>query len=122
MAGDQDSTLPDDIRKSTAIHNVKSVSEQTALLSNLAYSNLITNVNLAQQNAVSHQQAMNQLQITVTAKVVNLIANLSPLEAAAAVKVDTGNDVAEMIAELKAALASFSPSPAPEPDGKADGK
>jgi hypothetical protein len=107
MATDLTSALPDDIRESIAIGNVKSVAEQPSMLSNLAYANLIANVNLAGQNAVSNQQAMNQLALTVTGKVVNLVANFSPLEAAAVVKLDTGNDIAEQLADLKGTIASF---------------
>jgi hypothetical protein len=110
MATDLTSALPDDIRESIAIGNVKSVAEQPSMLSNLAYANLIANVNLAGQNAVSNQQAMNQLALTVTGKVVNLVANFSPLEAAAVVKLDTGNDVAEQLADLKGTLAAFQQS------------
>ncbi len=107
MATDLTSALPDDIRESIAIGNVKSVAEQPSMLSNLAYANLIANVNLSQQNAVSNQQAMNQLGLTVTGKVVNLVANLSPMEAVAVVKMDTGNDVAQQLADLKGTLAAF---------------
>jgi hypothetical protein len=109
MALDGTSALPDDIRESIAIGNVKSVAEQPSMLSNLAYANLISNVNLSQQNAVSNQQAMNQLGITVTGKVVNLVANLSPMEAVAVVKMDTGNDIAEQLSDIKGTLAAFSP-------------
>jgi hypothetical protein len=100
----------DDIRESIAIGNVKSVAEQSSMLSNLAYANLISNVNLAQQNAVSNQQAMNQLGLTVTGKVVNLVANLSPMEAVAVVKMDTGNDIAQQLSDIKGTLASFAPA------------
>ena len=109
MALDGTSALPDDIRESIAIGNVKSVAEQPSMLSNLAYANLISNVNLSQQNAVSNQQAMNQLGITVTGKVVNLVANLSPMEAVAVVKMDTGNDIAEQLSDIKGTLSAFSP-------------
>jgi Killing trait len=102
MAIDETSSaLPDDIRESIAIGNVKSVAEQPSMLSNLAYANLIANVNLSQQNAVSNQQAMNQLLISVTGKVVDLLANQSPMEAAAAVKSETGGDAAQESADLK---------------------
>jgi hypothetical protein len=111
MAKDTSSALPDDIRESIAIGNVKSVAEQSSMLSNLAYANLISNVNLSQQNAVSNQQAMNQLGLTVTGKIVNLVANLSPLEAVAVVKMDTGNDIAEQMADLSATLKSFGGKP-----------
>ncbi|MEM9216681.1 MAG: RebB family R body protein [Cyanobacteria bacterium P01_F01_bin.150] len=100
-----DSNLPGDIRESIAIANAKSVAEQPAMLSNLTYSNSISNINLSQQNAVSNQQALNQLGITVTGKAVNRVSNLSPMEAVAVVKMDTGNDVAEQISDLKAAIA-----------------
>jgi hypothetical protein len=92
------------ITDAVATSNVTSIASQPAMLSNLAFANLVQNVNLSQQNAVSNQQAMNQLGITVTGKVVNLIANLSPLEAASATHVLTGNTVAEDIADLRAAL------------------
>ncbi|HBB88617.1 MAG TPA: R body protein [Blastocatellia bacterium] len=111
MAIDGTSSLPDDIRESIAIGNVKSVAEQSSMLSNLAYANLISNVNLSQQNAVSNQQAMNQLGLTVTGKVVNLVANLSPMEAVAVVKMDTGNDIAQQLSDIKGTLASFAPTP-----------
>jgi Killing trait len=103
--GGNSSALPDDIRESIAIGNVKSVAEQPSMLANLAYANLLQNVNLSQQNAVSNQQAANQLQLTVTGKAVNLISNLSPMEAVAVTKMDTGNDIAQQISDLKAAIA-----------------
>jgi hypothetical protein len=109
------SVLPDDIREAIAIGNVKSVAEQSSMLSNLAYANLISNTNLAQQNAVSNQQGLNQLGATVTGKSVNLVANLNPLEAVAAVKLDTGNDVAEQLADIQGTLQAFSPAPPPPP-------
>jgi len=106
------SALPNDIRESIAIGNVKSVAEQPSMLSNLAYANQIGNVNLSQQNAVANQQAMNQLALTVTGKVVNLISNLSPMEGIAVTKLNTGNDIAQQIADLKAAIAPLTnPSP-----------
>ena len=105
--GGNQSVLPDDIRESIAIGNVKSVAEQSSMLSNLAYANLIGNVNLSQQNAVSNQQSFNQLGITVTGKTVNRVAMLTPMEAVAVVKLDTGNDVAEQMADLSAEVKAF---------------
>jgi hypothetical protein len=101
------SALPNDIREAVAIANVKSVAEQPSMLSNLAFANLIGNVNLSQQNAVSNQQSINQLAVSVTGKAVNAVANLSPMEAVAVAKLDTGNDVAEQISDLKATVASL---------------
>ncbi|MBD2502134.1 RebB family R body protein [Anabaena azotica] len=97
------SGLPNDIRESIAIANAKSVAEQPAMLSNLAFANLVTNTNLAQQNALANQQAMYQMSVTVTAKAVNKISDLSPVEALAITKLDTSNDVAQQIADLKVA-------------------
>jgi hypothetical protein len=53
---------------------------------------------------------MNQLGVTVTGKIVNLVANLSPMEAVAVVKMDTGNDIAQQISDLKAAVAPLTKS------------
>lgn len=100
-------TLPTEIVQSIAIGNAKSVAEQPAMLSNLAYSNTIANTNLSQQNAVANQQAMNELSISVVGKTVNNISNLGPLAARSAVDVLTDNELAQTIADLKAALQAF---------------
>ena len=52
-SGSSSSALPDDIRESIAIGNVKSVAEQSSMLSNLAYANLISNVNLSHSQGSS---------------------------------------------------------------------
>lgn len=90
-----------------AIANLKSVAEQPAMLSNLAYSNVVANTNLSQQNAVANQQAMNELGIAIVGKVVNSLTNLSPLEARSAVDVLTDNALADEIASLRAAVQAF---------------
>jgi len=90
------------------ISNLKSVAEQPAMLSNLAYSNTITNTNLSQQNAVANQQAMNELGISIVGKTVNKVSDLGPLEARSAVDVLTDNALADEIASLKAVIQSFS--------------
>jgi hypothetical protein len=115
MARDSDSTLPDDIRESIAIGTVDSVAGQSSSLSNLAYANSISNVNLSQQNTVSNQQAINQVGVSVLGKAVNLVADLSPMEAVAVVKLDTGNDVAEQLGDLKATVNAFPNLPGPIP-------
>ncbi|NQZ57605.1 MAG: RebB family R body protein [Lentisphaeraceae bacterium] len=63
--------LPDDIVSGVAIANLKSISEQPAMLSNLAYSNIVSTINLSHQNAVSNQQSLNELGVTVLGKAVN---------------------------------------------------
>ncbi len=115
--------IPEEVLKAIAVANVKAIAEQPAMLSNLAFANLVNNVNLSQQNAVSNQQAMNQLAITVTGKIVNLLANLTPLEAVAATHLFTGNEMAEDLADLKAADEAFSsPSPTTEGGGETGGE
>ena len=102
-----DYNLPSDIVQSVAIGNLKSISEQPAMISNLAYSNVITTTNLSQQNAVSNQQAMNEVGISVVGKTVNNVANLGPLEARSAVDILTNDELAQTIADLKSAVQAF---------------
>jgi hypothetical protein len=102
-----DPPLPEEVLQTIAISNAKSVSEQPAMLSNLAFGNNASNANLSQQNAVSNQQAMNELNVVVTGKAINLVANLSPTEALSTSQLFTGNTVAEEIADLKASVDSL---------------
>ncbi len=90
-----------------AIASIKSIAEQPAMLSNLAYANTVANTNLSQQNAVANQQAMNQLGISIVGKTVNNVANLGPLEARSAVDVLTDNSLADEIASLRSTLEAF---------------
>ncbi len=89
------------------ITNLKSVGEQPAMLSNLAYSNVIANTNLSQQNAVANQQAMNELGIAIVGKTVNSVSNLGPLEARSAVDILTNDEVAQTLADLQASVDAF---------------
>ena len=115
------SVLPADIRESIALGSFMGITGQPSSLSNLAYSNTIINTNLTQQNTVNNQQAMNQVAKSVLGTTVNLVADVSPMEAVAVVKMDTGNDVAQQLMDLKGALAGFPsenatpPSTVPQP-------
>jgi len=102
--------LNDQIVEAVTVGNLKAVGEQPAMLSNLAYANLVANTNLAQQNAVANQQAMNELGIAVLGKAVNTVSNLGPLEARSAVDVLTNNELAQTIADLKATVQAFKAS------------
>lgn len=108
------SVLPDDIRESIALGSFCSITGQPSSLSNLAYSNAISNNNLTQQNTVANQQAMNEVAQSVLGNAVNLVANLNPMEAVAVTKMDTGNDIAQQIMDLQAAIAG-GPSPQVQP-------
>ncbi|MFL6628036.1 MAG: R body protein [Burkholderiaceae bacterium] len=100
-------SLPEEVVTAVAIGNLKAISEQPAMLSNLAYSNTVANTNLSQQNAVANQQAMNELGISIVAKASNTVSNLSPMEARAAVDVLTNDELAQTIADMKATLQAF---------------
>ena len=100
--------LPDEIIESTAISSLASISEQPAMLSNMAYSDTITNGNLSEQNAVANQQSMNEVGVAVTDKQVNLLSTLGPLESKSSLEILTGNALAESIADLKAIIKGFS--------------
>lgn len=103
-----DNTMDPQVLQAVAVSNLKSIAEQPAMLANLAFSNLVTNTNLAAQNAIAHQQALNELGISILGKTVNLIATLGPLEAKSAEELLTGNTIAEEIAALKAAVEALS--------------
>jgi hypothetical protein len=89
--------------EAVAIGNLKSISEQPAMLSNLAFSNTITNTNLSAQNAVANQQAINELGVSILGKTVNVVSNIGPLESKSAQEILTGNTMGELISNLKAA-------------------
>ncbi|HEX5708373.1 MAG TPA: RebB family R body protein [Pyrinomonadaceae bacterium] len=65
--------LPPEIIDAIAVSNAKSIGEQPAILANLALANQIANTNLSQQNAISNQQAMFQLQMATLSKCVEVI-------------------------------------------------
>lgn len=102
-----DSSMDDKVIEAVAIGNLKSISEQPAMLSNLAYSNTVVNTNLSMQNAVANQQAVNELGVAIVGKVVNLLTTLGPLESKSASEILTGNSVAEEIVDLKGAVQAF---------------
>lgn len=68
--------INEDIVSAIAIGNIKTIAEQPALLSNLAYANLVAVINLSQQNAVANQQSINEMGISMVARATNLISNL----------------------------------------------
>ena len=96
-------SLDPGVVEAVGIGNLKAISEQPAMLSNLAYSNTVANTNLSAQNAVSNQQALNELGVSILGKTVNVVSNLGPLESKSAQEILTGNTMGETIAALKAA-------------------
>lgn len=106
------SPLPEDVLQALTIGTVNSIGGQTASLSNLEYSNLLQNTNLTQQNTAANQQALNEVGVATLGKAVNLVANVSPTEAASITQLFTGNTMAQEIADLQA---SVGPPPPPTP-------
>lgn len=66
------SALPDDIRESVAVSNVKTLAEGPAFYSNLAFG-----------NAVAHQQGMNAIVAAIIGKVTEAIISTDPREGGA---------------------------------------
>lgn len=92
------------ITDAIATSNASSIASQPAILSNIMLANLISNINLSQQNTVAYQQALNELGIAILGKSVNLLTTLGPVEAMSVQQVLTGNALADEIADLKATL------------------
>lgn len=110
------SKLNDEVVSAVAIGNLKAISEQPAMLSNLAFANVVASNNLGQQNAVSNQRTVGELGLSVLAGGTNTVGNLGPMEARSAVDVLSNNELAQTIADLKSTLAAFtSPSGGMQP-------
>lgn len=84
---DGNENLPEAIVRSIAISNAKSIGEQPAILANLALANQIFNINLAQQNANTNQQVMNQVMMAALAKCVETIMSVDSKDPQAIEKV-----------------------------------
>lgn len=108
--------LNDQVVSAVAIGNLKAISEQPAMLSNLAFANTVSSTNLGQQNAVQSQRSVSELGISTLARGTNTVSNLDPMHARAAVEVLTNNELAQTIADLKGTVEAFSAAP-PGPDG-----
>lgn len=112
MATNPKSTLPDDNRKSFAIPHAVSVAEQSTRLMNTAYTNLINNINLSWQNAVSYQQEMFHLELATVSRCVELILSTSPSDETAAQQSEVSEQVLEMLSQMGKASSDGQPTPA----------
>lgn len=88
--------------------NAVDPAERLAELRNLAFSNFVANINLAQQNAVSNQQAMDQLGMSVVGKLVNFIL-ASDVEQSLSPSPNIGDNGTPQIPDLTAAQAESAP-------------
>ncbi|MFK2892810.1 FAD-binding monooxygenase [Dyella flagellata] len=98
-SSDSASSLPSDIVQSIAISNAHSISEQPAILANLALAQKIFNQNMQQQNAVSHQQALNQIKLAVVGKYVAMINSVGLGDQAATEKM--GEEIEKLVRQLE---------------------
>jgi hypothetical protein len=103
--------LNDQVVSATAIANLKAISEQPAMLSNLAFANSVSSTNLGQQNAVTNQRSVSDLGISTLARGTNTVSNLGPMQARSAVDALSNNELAQTIADLKAVVAGFAGAP-----------
>lgn len=87
------SALPDDLRESVAVANIKTIGEAAAYYTAMHMGNL-----------TAHAKRVDTLAETAMARSIDLINNLGPAEARAASKVLTGNDTADQILQLITAL------------------
>jgi hypothetical protein len=104
--------IPSAVTGATAVGSLTAVAGQPAMLSNLAYSNEVANVNLSGQNAVANQQAMNSLGRAVASVAVRDAANPGPAQARSDVDVLTDDGPGQALAGLAASIASLAAAPA----------
>ena len=97
----------DIVVEAVAVSGMCCISNQPAMLSNLEYSNVVANTNLSEQNAVSNQQLVSEVGVSILGKAVNMISSLGPLESKSSSEILTGNTIAEQIASLKASVQAF---------------
>ena len=83
---------------------------EPAMLSNIAYGNSTANTNLSAQNAAANQQALNEVGVSALGKAVAMVIQASPLNAASANGLLSGDSVAEEVADLKAAIIGLNPT------------
>jgi len=83
------------------------MSEQSSMLSNLAYSNVISSNDLSTKNLVFNQDAQNKLRLLILSKAVNQIQNNQPLQARSAMDMLTNNELAQTVTDLKAIVTTF---------------
>lgn len=86
--------------------NVKTIGEAGSFYTQMGFANAVANQQQAQQNALSHQQAMNAISQAATGAIVKSLIEVDPSQSVSENKLLTGNDTAAMLANLLAALNS----------------
>lgn len=103
------SNLPPPVVESLAVINAESVGGQPAILANLALANQIFATNLQQQNAVAHQQAVNQLRLAVIARCAGLVLETKDVDELPPL-LDRIQKVLDQLGQLSIALPSTPPT------------
>ena len=106
--------IPNNLIEAIANSTAMSVGEQPAILANLALANQIANTNIAQQNALSNQQAMFHLELTIVSKCVEMIASINPAGGSATQQLAAFQAIMEMFAKMNPAHTAVA-QPAPQP-------
>lgn len=91
---------------SVTISNVKTIAESGSFYAQMGFANAVANQQQAQQNALSHQQAMNQISQAATGAIVKSLIEVDPSQSVSESKLLTGNDLASTLAQLLSALNS----------------
>jgi hypothetical protein len=94
--------------------------EQLQALRATAFSNFVHNINLSQQNAVSNQQAMNQLGMAVVARLVTLLTGSEEAQTAANERIQPLNELTEAFQISQEDAASLQPQEMVDADQPAD--
>jgi len=89
------SALPDDIRESLAVSNIKTIAEAGAFFMARGFA-----------DATAHANRLNILAETAMAQAVKGLQEVDPIEAISTLKMLSGNDVATTLAQLLTSLAS----------------
>ncbi|MBN2069313.1 MAG: hypothetical protein JW739_06725 [Opitutales bacterium] len=102
--------------ETTSVINTSSlmtIAGNPAEASDLSLNNAISQRNLSQQNAVSNQQRVQSLGLSVLGKTVRKVSAPTVLEARSSMDVISGNEMAETLASLKAAIDMFNNGASP---------
>jgi len=91
---------------SVTIDNVKTIAGSAAAANANLAQMAASAAGLSIQNAVSQQQAMQQISNAIVTQAVNLLLNADPSEAISVSKEMSGNDLGQQLAQLLAVIAS----------------
>lgn len=87
--------------------NVKTIGESGSFYTALAFQNAVQNQQIANLNAVTHQQAINTILAAAVGTIVKVLTEVDPTQAMSEQVLLTGNRVAEMVANLNAGIAAI---------------